>query len=168
MECHDHYKPKPLLRPRPLPTLPPKKSKALTLVIAIMCCSQALLAWSVHSSRIVPSLPKLISVPGEDVEKRFTDVSIVLRFLLDRARTEPQSQFSSAAFDDTRNDVVIVTVRAGSAFLRSGPSTADSPLMRVSKGTRLAVETKKGDWYRVIAPNGQRTWINKDVIGPAV
>lgn len=50
-------------------------------------------------------------------------------------------------------------VTAQKAFLRSGPSKDDSPIMSVSKGTRLVVETRNDEWYRVITPTGGRAWI---------
>ena len=40
----------------------------------------------------------------------------------------------------------------------------DSPLMTVSKGTRLVVEKRIKDWYRIISPNGTRAWVNSDVV----
>ena len=59
--------------------------------------------------------------------------------------------------------VGIVTTQK--AFLRSGPSKDDSPIMSVSKGTRLVVETRNNDWYRVITPTGGRAWISTQMIG---
>ena len=58
----------------------------------------------------------------------------------------------------------IAVVTADKVHLRTGPGKENSPLMAVTKGTRLAVETKNGDWYRVIAPTGARAWVSSDVI----
>jgi uncharacterized protein YgiM (DUF1202 family) len=58
----------------------------------------------------------------------------------------------------------IATIVADKAKLRAGPGSEHSEIMSVTKGTRLAVETKKGQWYRVMAPTGQRAWISGDVI----
>lgn len=59
--------------------------------------------------------------------------------------------------------VGIVTTQK--AFLRSGPSKDDSPIMSVSKGTRLVVETRNDEWYRVITPTGGRAWISTQMLG---
>lgn len=64
----------------------------------------------------------------------------------------------------TDEDMQIATVVADKAHLRTGPGKDNSPLMAVSKGTRLAVETRSGDWYRVIAPTGMRAWVSSDVV----
>ncbi|MEZ4753098.1 MAG: SH3 domain-containing protein [Bdellovibrionota bacterium] len=62
------------------------------------------------------------------------------------------------------NDMPIGTVVVKKANIRTGPGVNNSPLMTVSRGTRLAVETRKGDWYRIIAPTGVRAWVNSEVI----
>ena len=62
------------------------------------------------------------------------------------------------------NDMPIATVVVKKANIRTGPGVNNSPLMTVSRGTRLAVETRKGDWYRIIAPTGVRAWVNTEVI----
>ena len=61
-------------------------------------------------------------------------------------------------------DMPIATVTSEKAQLRTGPGMNNSPLMTVAKGTRLAIETRSGEWYRVIAPSGARAWISADVI----
>lgn len=61
-------------------------------------------------------------------------------------------------------DVQILTVVADKANLRAGPGETNSVLMTVSRGTRLAVETKQGDWYRVTSPTGTHVWVSRDVI----
>jgi hypothetical protein len=61
-------------------------------------------------------------------------------------------------------DMPIATITARKANLRVGPSETDSPLMEVAYGTRLVVETRTGDWYRVIAPTGVRAWISAKVV----
>jgi len=67
----------------------------------------------------------------------------------------------SAAADP---DMLIATVTVDKANLRTGPGTDNSPLMTVARGTRLAVETRQGEWYRVISPTGARAWVSSDVI----
>ncbi len=62
------------------------------------------------------------------------------------------------------SDMPIATVITEKAQLRTGPGKDNSPLMTVSQGTRLAIETRTGDWYRVISPTGTRAWVSSDVI----
>ena len=59
-------------------------------------------------------------------------------------------------------ETAIVTV--DKANLRAGPGTNNSPLMTVAKGTRLFVETREGEWYRVITPTNTRAWISSEVV----
>lgn len=61
-------------------------------------------------------------------------------------------------------DTLVGVVSATKAYLRSGPSTNDSPIMTVSKGTRLVVETRSGGWYRVITPTGSRAWVSTEML----
>jgi uncharacterized protein YraI len=67
------------------------------------------------------------------------------------------------------NDMPIATVTVDNANLRTGPGLNNSPLMTVSRNTRLTVETRQGDWYRVISPTGARAWIASAVVsfGPS-
>src|SRR5262249_27655693 len=62
-------------------------------------------------------------------------------------------------------DMPIAPVVLDKASLRTGPGKDNSPLMAVAKNTRLAVETRQGAWYRVIAPTGARAWVAADAIG---
>ena len=61
-------------------------------------------------------------------------------------------------------DLQIATVSVAKADLRVGPGKEHSPLMQVGRGARLAVEARKGEWYRVFAPNGQRAWIHSSLV----
>jgi SH3-like domain-containing protein len=61
-------------------------------------------------------------------------------------------------------DLQIATVSVAKADLRVGPGKEHSPLMQVGRGARLAVEARKGEWYRVFAPNGQRAWIHSGLV----
>ncbi len=62
------------------------------------------------------------------------------------------------------NDMMVATVIVDKAHLRTGPGKDNSPLMAVTRGTRLAVETRQADWYRVIAPTGARAWVASEVL----
>ncbi len=61
-------------------------------------------------------------------------------------------------------DVLIGTVIADKANLRTGPGKDNSPFMTVPKGSRLTIETRNGDWYRVITPTGTRAWVASEVL----
>jgi Bacterial SH3 domain len=73
-----------------------------------------------------------------------------------RARQEPAPS--------TGGDMQIATVLADKADLRVGPGKNNSALMTVSRGSRLAVEARQGEWLRVFAPNGQRAWVHASVV----
>lgn len=66
--------------------------------------------------------------------------------------------------EKTPEDMPIITVSVEKANLRTGPGTQHSPIMEVSKESRLVMEKRLGDWYRVIAPNGTRAWISANVV----
>ncbi len=78
------------------------------------------------------------------------------------AQNAPQVSAKTAA--PRTEDVPVVTVIAEKANLRTGPSGENSPLMAVSKGTRLVVEKREGEWYRVITPSGTRAWVSAEVV----
>ena len=61
-------------------------------------------------------------------------------------------------------DMQIATVVADKAALRTGPGMENSPLMEVTRGTRLTVEKRDGNWYRVNTPNGTRAWVRSDML----
>lgn len=75
--------------------------------------------------------------------------------VIKRYNSEPETNFT---------DMPVAIVVVNKANLRAGPSFKDSPLLEVSKGTRLVVETRQGSWYRVMAPNGKRAWVSSDVV----
>ena len=61
-------------------------------------------------------------------------------------------------------DVMIVEAVKKKINLRSGPGREHSPLMQVRRGTRLTVESREGDWFRVVAPTGGRAYVRSDVV----
>ncbi|NBW40034.1 hypothetical protein EBR25_03415 [bacterium] len=71
---------------------------------------------------------------------------------------------------DMSQKLSIATVTAKKANLRTGPGLNNSVLLTVSQRSRLVVEMRRGNWYRVIAPTGERAWISGTVIhfGPEV
>jgi myosin heavy subunit len=62
------------------------------------------------------------------------------------------------------SDVMVVEVIGNKVALRTGPSPDDSELTSVSKGNRLTVEERTGDWYRVIGPNSIRAYVRADMV----
>ena len=60
--------------------------------------------------------------------------------------------------------MTVAEVAVKKAYLRSGPGPDNAPLMSVAQGARLVIETRQGEWYRVISPQGSRAWIHSSVI----
>jgi hypothetical protein len=58
------------------------------------------------------------------------------------------------------SDVTIVEVTGSKVSLRAGPGTEHSSIMDVQKGTKLTMEAKEKDWYRVFSPTGGRAFIH--------
>jgi hypothetical protein len=56
-------------------------------------------------------------------------------------------------------DLQVATVTVDKADLRLGPGKNHSAIMSLRRGSRLMVEARQGEWYRVFAPNGDRAWI---------
>lgn len=71
---------------------------------------------------------------------------------------------NSPSQESSREQISIATVTAQKANLRTGPGLNNSVLLTVSKNSRLVVESRQGDWYRIIAPTGERAWISGTVI----
>ncbi len=62
------------------------------------------------------------------------------------------------------SDVTIVEVTGNKVSLRVGPGTQHSPVMDLQKGTKLTVEAKEKDWYRVFSPTGGRAFIHSKYV----
>lgn len=78
--------------------------------------------------------------------------------------TKPIGRNITAPPQAVEVDMPVVTVIADKAALRTGPGPDNSPLMEVSRGTVLTVETRSGNWYRVNTPTGTRAWISGEVV----
>lgn len=61
-------------------------------------------------------------------------------------------------------DMPLATVLTESVSLRTGPGGQYSTLMTVPQGTSLAVESRQGEWLRVITPMGARAWVNSAAV----
>jgi hypothetical protein len=73
----------------------------------------------------------------------------------------PASDNSPAKVDDPLH---VATVTVEKAELRLGPGKNHSALMTVRQGSRLMIEARQGEWYRVFAPNGERAWIQASLV----
>lgn len=60
------------------------------------------------------------------------------------------------------------TVTALRANIRTGPGLANTQLTTLERGEQVLVESKQGEWYKVLLNNGIRAWVNASVvrIGP--
>ena len=74
------------------------------------------------------------------------------------------SESSLATGQDLNSDVQVATIAVDKADLRLGPGRNHSALMSLRRGSRLAIEARQGEWYRVFAPNGQRAWIHSSLV----
>lgn len=61
-------------------------------------------------------------------------------------------------------ELSIVTVTVDKAVVRTAASRDSSPIMALNRGTRLVVESRSGEWFRVLTPSGVRAWITADAI----
>lgn len=71
---------------------------------------------------------------------------------------------SSAGASGASNGVLIVEVQGEKVNLRNGPGVEHSPVMQVAQGTRLTVESRQGDWFRVFTPTGGRAFVRVDMV----
>jgi hypothetical protein len=77
-------------------------------------------------------------------------------------RTLPEA--AAPAAQNPTSDLQVATIAVDKADLRLGPGKNHSALMSLRRGSRLAVEARQGEWYRVFAPNGQRAWIHSSLV----
>lgn len=77
---------------------------------------------------------------------------------LPRVNSEPEQPHRP------NKEVLVVEVARTKINLRSGPGREHSPLIQVPRGSRLVVEDRVGDWYRVITPTGARAYVRSDVV----
>lgn len=84
--------------------------------------------------------------------------------IVEPARVVANPLITEKQAEKTESDMQTLTVMADKVFLRINPGKDASPLMAVTKGNKLVVEKRVGEWYRVIAPNGTRAWISSDVV----
>lgn len=78
--------------------------------------------------------------------------------------TTPPAPIKDVPAPSPSNDMDVATIAVDKADLRLGPGKNNSALMTLPRGSRLAVEARSGEWYRVFAPNGQRAWIHSSLV----
>lgn len=101
--------------------------------------------------------------------------SSLSRLVAPAAKTQPERTMQAPLRTEARqaaprveapapedNDMQIATVISDKVHLRTGPGENNSPIMDVTRGTRLTVETRKGNWLRVNTPAGTRAWISSE------
>jgi hypothetical protein len=76
----------------------------------------------------------------------------------------PVARVVSEKISDSAVDLHVATIAVEKADLRLGPGKNHSALMTLRRGSRLAIEARQGEWYRVFAPNGQRAWIHSSLV----
>lgn len=79
------------------------------------------------------------------------------------AKRNADSSEEKQTTPEVSSDLLIVEVTKDKVNLRSGPGTEHSAVMHVQKGTRLTVEDREGDWYRIFTPTGSRAFISADM-----
>jgi hypothetical protein len=77
---------------------------------------------------------------------------------------ERQPTASDVAPPSQTQNLQVATVAVEKAELRLGPGKNHSALMTIPRGSRLAVEVRQGEWYRVFAPTGERAWIQSGLV----
>lgn len=75
-----------------------------------------------------------------------------------------QMQVTESAMPERGAPYPVATVSASSAELRLGPGASFAILTRLPEGARVAVEMRKGEWYRVFSPAGERAWIHSGAV----
>jgi len=80
------------------------------------------------------------------------------------AAAQPAARAIPDKLADTASDLHVATISVEKADLRLGPGKNHSALMTLRRGSRLAIEARQGEWYRVFAPNGQRAWIHSSLV----
>jgi hypothetical protein len=115
---------------------------------------------------------RLLSARDQGEQSSFSQVhdDEVTERQVERAPRERVQNNSGRRNTSTRGssntDVAIVEVIAGKVNLRSGPGPEHAPVMHVQRGSRLTVEAKEGEYYRVLSPTGTRAYISAEFVTP--
>ncbi len=145
----------------------PSGNTVTQIILAVTVCSQLFLSYQFLQVRTeLKRIPSQSQLTG--VDERFSKISVVLRFLLDKEKgveareIQPIGGGSSESVPN-ESDLPVARVTADRLNLRVGPGINNAPLMTVSAGTLLVVEDESnGKWVRVVAPNGARVFALRD------
>lgn len=66
--------------------------------------------------------------------------------------------------DQLSADLPMVTVIVPKANLRAAPDINSEAIAAVGEGTRLVFEKTWKDWFGVVAPSGEKTWIKANLV----
>lgn len=140
----------------------------LALVLSLFSCIQV---WC------LPILRSSIEAPSDN-HSSLEDMALILDFLVKSSKKHEQvlARMTSWSQNPTERTEVpvdpidaeaplpeegllVATVSAGSANLRTGPGETFSIRRSVPKDTLLPVESEENGWAKVIGPDGSRGWI---------
>lgn len=98
--------------------------------------------------------------------QRITKVLTYLHGAITEAVGEPSSGQVDDHLDETQPaaDLPTATVIVPKANLRAAPDINSEAIATVSEGTRLVLETNRGEWTGVTTPSGEKAWIRTDLI----
>ena len=57
-----------------------------------------------------------------------------------------------------------LTVRVPKGNVRSGPATSYSVIGRVQKGDNFPIESRQGDWFKILLETGREGWVFKSLV----
>jgi len=106
-----------------------------------------------NKNRISP--PKM-SPPLKVIRKEPTEQEI------DREVVEAlkqQENLVPAQKVDAEQELPIATINISGTAGRTGPARSESIITTLEEGVRVPVETRQGEWIRVITPTGVRVWV---------
>ena len=105
----------------------------------------------------------------DESEETLRRVGAILNFLV-KDKDISQSGLEAAPAETTSAEIPIAIVTTSKTAVKRSPEDKAETLMLIAKNSRLVVAGRDGEWLQVIAPTGERGWINeKDLVaGEAV
>ncbi len=111
----------------------------------------------------IPELEKSIVALENDLLMKATEQQLLGENSEDISRGRLSKKIPSRK-SVSADSMLIVEVIVGKAKLRNGPGKEHGVMMNVSKGARLTVEDKLGEWYRILTPTGSRAYVSSKVV----
>lgn len=104
---------------------------------------------------------------AEVVSQVNTGDELVARSGLDGAWVEVEAPATASVwvYEELVKDGVVAATKVR---VRGGPDVGWQPVGRVTKGDRLTVRGRKGDWLEIAPPPGTSLWISRDYVEPVV